>query len=102
MAPASHPDGERRRHERRAVEQPVVLEIDGERRPARLKDVGAGGALIDDTGAIEPGRDVTLVVPGHDLSAKAVVRRADPRGVGLEFDDDTVGLIIGGWVSSPD
>ena len=93
---------EKRRHERQHVDHDVVVEIDGRQHTTHLSDISAGGAFLDFDAKVAPGQDIMLLLPRADFCAKAVVRRNTPDGVGLQFDDETVGLIIGGWVAAKD
>ena len=91
---------EKRRHERLSADHQVVVEIDGRQHSTHLSDISASGAFLDIDMNVKPGHDIMLLLPRVDFCAKAVVRRNTSDGVGLQFDDETVGLLIGGWVSA--
>ena len=91
---------EKRRHERLSADYEVVVEIDGRQHSTHLSDISASGAFLEIDMKVKPGHDIMLLLPRADFCAKATVRRSTSDGVGLQFDDETVGLIVGGWVSA--
>lgn len=88
---------ERRVHTRHAVDVDVLVRLASEQFEGRLVDVGAGGAFLRSDREFALGSDLTIVVPTTGLHARAGVRRVENQGVGVQFDDETVGAIVTGW-----
>lgn len=88
---------ERRIHERHAVNVDVLVRLAAEQFEGRLSDIGAGGAFLQSGRDFALGSDLTIVVPTTGLRARAGVRRVENEGVGVKFDDATVGAIVTGW-----
>lgn len=90
-------DGERRNFKRHHVAAQVLVEVDAESHQCQLSNVGPGGALLSPGFDVDVGRRVTIRLPNSRVTAEAGVTRVDPDGVGIQFDDDTVGAIVAGW-----
>jgi len=78
-----------RAYQRYLVDLPAALTIPGGALPARLKDVSAGGALVELDDPPIVGTKVTLLVPamGDQFGLACGVRHRDPRKrrAGLQF-----------------
>ena len=90
-------DSDRRAHTRHAVDVDVLVRLASEQFAGRLVDVGAGGAFLRSDRDLALGSDLTIVVPATGVSARAGVRRVENEGIGVQFDDATVGAIVTGW-----
>ena len=88
---------ERRVHSRHAVDVDVLVRLAAEQFEGRLSDIGAGGAFLRSTRDFAVGSELTIVVPTTGLRVRAGVRRVENEGVGVQFDDETVGAIVTGW-----
>jgi PilZ domain len=92
-----------RAYSRRAVALPVTISTEGKgARPARLVNLGLGGACVAVSERTEPGTVVTLEVHAPNLwdplvvvAKVAWVRAAGPRSLhaGLAFDHTTRGAL---------
>lgn len=79
----------RRRLTRVEVELPAAMEREGEATvPVRISDVGVGGVFIESDTVPAYGSRLTLVlyVSGLLIRVPAVVRWADERGFGVQFE----------------
>lgn len=90
-------DGERRNFKRHHVDAQVLVEVDSESHQCQIFNVGPGGALLSPGFDVEVGRAVTIRLPNSRVAADAGVTRIGSDGVGIQFDDDTVGAIVAGW-----
>ena len=88
---------ERRVHERHAVDVEVLVRLASEQFEGRLSDIGDGGAFLRSARDLAVGNDLTIVVPTTGLKVRGSVRRIENEGIGLQFDDATVGAIVAGW-----
>ncbi len=90
-------DGERRSFKRHHVDARVLVEVDSASHQCQLFNVAPGGALLSPGFDVDIGRNITIRLPNSRVSAVAGVTRITPEGVGIQFDDDTVGAIVSGW-----
>jgi len=90
-------DGERRRNSRRPIDAPVVVQVGADRYECRLTNVGPGGAFLSPRFDAEVGRKITVNLPNTQIAAAADVKRIESDGVGVEFDEETLGAIVGAW-----
>ncbi len=88
---------ERRAHQRHPVDVDVVVRLAAEQFEGRLSDVGTGGAFLHSARDLPVGSNLTIVVPETGVQLRAGVRRVANDGLGVEFDDRTVGAIVTGW-----
>ena len=88
---------ERRRHLRHDVSVAVVVAVGSERYECRISNVGSGGAYLTPSLDIPVGGQVKLQPLNARICAMAGVRRVESDGVGVAFDDDTLGAIVAGW-----
>lgn len=92
-----HDDDERRRSRRRPIDAPVVVEVGSERHECRLTNVGPGGAYLTPSFAVQVGSKVTVNIPKTQIAASADVKRVEDGGVGIQFDEEALGAIVGAW-----
>jgi hypothetical protein len=90
-------DSERRAYRRHAVDVDVLVETASSRLACQLKDVGHGGALLEVNFDVPVGSRIAVVLPNVGVKALAGVRRVAQQGLGIEFDDQTIGAIVTGW-----
>lgn len=88
---------ERRQHNRRPIDAAVVVEVDTRRHDCRLSNIGPGGGFLTPSFDVEVGQQVTVSIPNSPIRASVGVRRVELAGVGVKFDDDTLGAIVAGW-----
>ena len=81
-------DVDRRHGQRHAVDMEIHVEMAGERRPGRLLNISAGGALLD-TLALPEGAQGALAVPGLEgtLPFRVKSREGTQNGIAFVLDD---------------
>ncbi len=90
-------DSERRSYRRHHVGMEVLVDVDRETHRCRLYNVAPGGACLSHDFDAEVGASVTIRLPNSRVFAVADVTRVSADGIGVQFDDDTVGAIVAGW-----
>ena len=94
---ADRDDGERRRNRRRPIDAPVLVRVGPSSHECRLQDVGPGGAFLRPRFDTEVGGRVTVVIPNTQITASADVIRVEESGVGVQFDEETLGAVVTAW-----
>ncbi|MDP6708252.1 MAG: PilZ domain-containing protein [Alphaproteobacteria bacterium] len=90
-------DGERRNYRRHHIDMEVLVDVDRETHRCHLYNVAPGGAFLSPDFDAEVGTSVTIRLPNSRVVAVAGVTRVSADGIGVRFDDDTVGAIVAGW-----
>ena len=91
----------RRLHDRQALDQEVTAKIGGRHGHALITDISQGGAFLESDLALRQGQDVVISNPITGESVIAGVRRIETEGAGLQFDDEAIWHVIGGWGGTP-
>ena len=90
-------DDERRGHKRHLVETEVIVRVDSESYQCTLKNVGPGGAFLTPSFDVAVGQRVAIELPNSKISAAAGVQRVEITGVGIKFDEESLGAIVASW-----
>ncbi|MDP6705962.1 MAG: PilZ domain-containing protein [Alphaproteobacteria bacterium] len=90
----SRAGAERRIEPRYEVDRDVTIEISGSHLQGHLTDVSDHGAYVTLSIDVEVGTEVVLALSDKPVQAAAEVRRLGAGGFAIQFDQETVGMIM--------
>ena len=92
-------DGEKRQHPRFEIPLEGVLHAGNENAPFRVRNISAGGALIEVEANLKPGHLVSLEIPEiGELSARMTRMNWKFAGIRLEGAEEEIDAFITKWL----
>lgn len=95
----AHPDGEKRQHPRFEIPLEGLVHAANTDAPFRVRNISAGGALIEVEANLRPGHLIRIEIPEIGMfNARMTRMNWKFAGICLEDGQEEVGAFISGWL----